>query len=141
MNGAKALYPCSFPYILLIMKEKINTYLHYLSFVAVIGFAAWYYLGDVRPNQMFTLLIFTIVLIEIISFVLVGKKYPESHTHFKIVLVVTLIILLGVKQMAPSFFPGLTVATLAVNFVYNFYASAKREKGAFKRRNRRKLQL
>src|SRR5690606_33642041 len=112
-----------------------------LSCLAVIGFAAWRYLGHVRPDHMFTLFIFTIVVILIISFVLVGQNYPESHTHFKIVLVVTLISLLGVKQMAPSFFPGLTVATLAVNFVYNFYASAKREKGAFKRRNRRKLQL
>jgi hypothetical protein len=81
------------------------------------------------------------MLIEIASLALVGKHYPESHTQFKIGLIVGLIVLLGIKQMASSFFPSLTVAVLAVNFVYNFYVNAKAKKGAFKRRKGKKLQF
>lgn len=123
------------------MKEKITASLYSLSLVAALGFAVWYFLGDIPLNQVLTFLILTIAIIEIISLILVCKQFPESHTQFKIGLIVGLLVLLGIKQMAPSFFPSLTVAVLAINFVYNFYANAKAKKGAFKRREGKKLQF
>ena len=127
--------------ILSAMNKKINTYLYYLSIVAVVGSIVWYVGSDVLLSQVFTVLILSITLLEIVSLVLVGKLFPESHTQFKIGLIVGLLVLLGIKQMAPSFFPSLTVAVLAINFVYNFYANAKAKKGAFKRRRGKKLQF
>lgn len=123
------------------MNTKFNTYLYYLSIAAVVGSIVWYVGSDVLLHQVFTALIVVIMLIEIASLALVGKHYPDSHTQYKIGLIVGLLVLLGIKQMAPSFFPSLTVAVLAINFVYNFYANAKAKKGAFKRRKRKKLQL
>ena len=123
------------------MNNKINTNLYLLSIAAVAGSIVWYVVSDVLLSQVFTALIVLIMLIEIVSLVLVGKYFPESHTQFKIGLIVGLLILLGTKQMAPSFFPSLTVTVLAVNFVYNFYANAKAKKGAFKRREGKKLQF
>lgn len=123
------------------MNTKINTYLFYLSIAAVLGSVFWYIIDDVLLNQVFTALIVVMAVLEIISLILVSKQFPESHTQFKIGLIVSLLVLLGIKQMAPSFFPSLTVAVLAINFVYNFYANAKAKKGAFKRRENKKLQF
>lgn len=123
------------------MNTKINTYLYYLSIAAVLGAIFWYAVSNVMLNQVFTVLILIIAAIEIVSLILVSRRFPESHTQFKIGLIVGLLIILGIKQMAPSFFPSLTVAVLAINFVYNFYANAKAKKGAFKRREGKKLQF
>src|SRR5690606_7576782 len=123
------------------MNTKINTYLYYLSIAAVLASVLWYIVDDVLLNQVFTVLLLIIAAIEVVSLILVSQRFPESHTQFKIGLIVGLIVLLGIKQMAPSFFPSLTVAVLAINFVYDFYANAKAKKGAFKRRKRKKLQL
>lgn len=123
------------------MNTKINTYLFYLSIAAVLGFVFWYIIDDVLLNHVFTALILVMAVLEIISLILVSKHFPESHTQFKIGLIVGLLVLLGIKQMAPSFFPSLTVAVLAINFVYNFYANAKAKKVAFKRREGKKLQF
>lgn len=123
------------------MNEKINPFLYSLALLAALGCAVWYLVGDIPLNQILTFLILAIVVIEIASLIIVGKHFPESHTQFKIGMIVGLLILLGIKQMAPSFFPPLTVSALAINFLYNFYANAKRKKGAFKRRKRKKLQL
>jgi hypothetical protein len=123
------------------MNTKINTYLYYLSIAAILGSVLWYVTSNVMLGQVFTALILVTAIIEIISLVFVGKHFPESHTQFKVGLIVGLMVLLGIKQMLPSFFPSLTVAVLAINFVYNFYANAKAKKGAFKRRERKKLQF
>jgi|SRR5690606_1325217 nicotinamide riboside transporter PnuC len=123
------------------MNNKINTSLYYLSITAVVGSTIWYVVSDVLLNQVFTVLILIIAAIEIGSLILVSKRFPESHTQFKIGLIVGLLVLLGIKQMAPSFFPSLTVTVLAVNFVYNFYTNAKAKKGAFRRREGKKLQF
>lgn len=123
------------------MNIKINSSLYYLSLAAVLGSILWYIVDNVLLSQVFTTLILVVVAIEIISLILVYKLFPESHTQFKIGLIAGLMVLLGVKQMAPSFFPSLTVAVLAINFVYNFYANAKAKKGAFKKREGKKLQF
>lgn len=121
------------------MNDKINTYLYSLSLVAALGFAAWYFLGGITLGQTLVFLVLTIVVIEIVSLILVGKSFPESHTQFKIGMIVGLVLLLGIRQMAPSFFAPLSITVLAINFLYNFYANTKHKKGAFKRRKDKKL--
>jgi predicted membrane protein len=122
------------------MNEKINTSLHSISLVAAFGLATWYfYAGDVSLPMVLTVLIITVAIIEVLSLILIAKVYPESHTQFKIGIIAALIILLGIKTMAPSFFASLTITVIAIDFLYNFYANTKRKKGAFKRKSKKKL--
>ncbi|WP_439483158.1 hypothetical protein [Cyclobacterium plantarum] len=119
------------------MKENVNTTLHSLSLVAVIGLLAWYYIGSGNTaSTIFTWMIVILIIIEISSLALVSGIYPESHTSFKIGIIATLFILLGIKGMLPYFFVPLTVTLIAVNFLYNFYTTNKRKKGGFKRRKK-----
>ena len=123
------------------MNEKVNPFLFSLSLLATMGFAVWYFVGNILLSQTLTFLILTIMVIEIASLIHVGSHFPESHTQIKIGLIVGLLVLLGIKQMAPSFFAPLTITVLALNFFYNFYANAKRKKGGFRRRKGKKLQF
>lgn len=122
------------------MNEKINTSLHSISLVAAAGLATWYfYAGDVSLHRVLTVLIVTVAVIEVVSLSLIGRIYPESHTQFKVGVIASLIILLGVKTMVPSFFAPLTITVFAINYLYNFYANTKRSKGAFKRKPKKKI--
>jgi hypothetical protein len=124
------------------MNEKINTSLHSLSLVAVVALTFWYFFaGNVPFRLVLTIMIVTVAIIEVISLMLVAKTYPESHTQFKIGIIATLVILLGIKSMLPSFFAPLTITAIVINFLYNFYTNTKRKKGAFKRRRGKKLKL
>jgi hypothetical protein len=124
------------------MNEKINTSLHSISLVAAIGLATWYfYAGDVSLHQVLTVLIITVAIIEVISLSLIAKVYPDSHTQIKIGIIASLVILLGIKTMLPSFFAPLTITVFAINFLYNFYTNTKRKKGAFKRKPGKKIQF
>lgn len=117
------------------MKEKINFSLHSLSLVLVIGLLAWYFISTgVTASTAFTYMIFVLIVVEISSLVLISGIYPESHTSFKIGIIASLFILLGIKIMIPSFFVPISVALISVNFIYNFYSNNKRRKGAFRRR-------
>ncbi len=119
------------------MKEKVNTTLHSLSLVLFFALLAWYYLGSgVTTTYIFTILIVVIAIIEVVSLAMVSGIYPESHTTFKIGIIAALLIMLGIKSMLPYFFVPLTIALIAVNFLYNFYTTNKRRQGGFKRRNK-----
>ena len=119
------------------MKETRNTTLHSLSLVILFALLAWYYMGSgVTTTYIFTILIVVIAIIEVVSLAMVSGVYPESHTTFKIGIIAALLILLGIKSMLPSFFIPLTIALIAVNFLYNFYTTNKRRQGGFKRRNK-----
>ncbi|WP_162342637.1 MULTISPECIES: hypothetical protein [Cyclobacterium] len=119
------------------MKETIHTALQTLSLIAVIGLLAWYFVGSSVPtNTLFTWMILVLIVAEIGSLVLVGSTFPESYTSFKVGIIAALFILLGIKNMLPSFFIPLTIALMAVNFLYNFYTSSKRRKGGYKRRRK-----
>ena len=118
------------------MKEKINFTLHSLSLVVVIGLLAWYFVSTgITTATVFTYMIVVLIIVEITSLILVSGIYPESHTSFKIGIVASLFILLGIKIMMPTFFVPISVALIAVNFLYNFYSNNKRRKGAFRRKN------
>jgi len=117
------------------MKEKINFSLHSLSLVIVIGLLAWYFVSTgITTATVFTYMIVVLIIVEITSLILVSGIYPESHTSFKIGIVASLFILLGIKIMMPTFFVPISVALIAVNFLYNFYSNNKRRKGAFRRK-------
>ncbi len=124
------------------MKERLNASLQSVSLIAVVGLAAWaVYSGDMNAPQVLTYLIIFITLIEVCSLYLVSKIYPESHTSFKIGMIATFLILLGIKRMLPDFFVPLTITAFAVNFLYNFYTYNKRKKGYLKRKTNKKLKL
>jgi|SRR5690606_4163311 len=123
------------------MNDKINTTLHSISLLALMGMALWYFIGDISFMNLLSFLIVVIAIIEVLSLILIGKIYSESYVQFKIGIIVGLLILLGIKSMYPSFFTPLTVIVLAINFFYNFYVSSKRKKGAYKRRQRKKFQF
>lgn len=124
------------------MKEKLNTSLHSISLVAVAGLAAWYvFYGGFSAHKLLTYLILFLIIVEVLSLVLIRKTYPESHTTFKMGIIATLVILLGVKRMLPDFFVPLAVTTFAINFLYNFYTNNKRRKGQFKRKKANKFRL
>ncbi|WP_186753802.1 hypothetical protein [Echinicola salinicaeni] len=124
------------------MKERLNTSLHSLSLLAVGGMAAWaVFAGDLRTQKLLTYLILFLVIVEVLSLILIGKTYPESHTSFKIGMIATFLILLGIKRMLPGLFVPLTITAFAVNFLYNFYTNNKRRKGQFKRRKEKKYKL
>ncbi|WP_194975682.1 hypothetical protein [Aquiflexum lacus] len=122
------------------MKERLNTSIQSLSLILVAAGLAWVvWSNDTTMKDMLTYLIFVTLVIEASSLYLIGKVYPESHTTYKIGIIASLLILLGVKSMLPDFFIPLTILVFAVNFMYNFYTNNKRRKGAFKRRDNKKL--
>ncbi|WP_194774265.1 hypothetical protein [Pararhodonellum marinum] len=124
------------------MKEKYNTSLHTLSFILVVGFSAWALItGEYTFQTILVYLLIAVAFLEMISLYMVGRTYPESHTTFKIGIIATFLILIGIKSMLPSFFVPLSVTALAINFLYNFYANTKRQKGSFKRKANKKLKL
>jgi hypothetical protein len=118
------------------MNERINTSLHTISLALVFALVAWYFIAaNIAFAYLLTLLIVGLIIIEIISLSIISKVYPESHTSFKIGIIATLFILLGIKSMLPSLFVPISIAVIGINFLYNFYTNNKRRKGAFKRRN------
>jgi hypothetical protein len=122
------------------MKERLNTSIQSLSLILVAAGLAWVvWSNDTTMKDMLTYLIFVTLVIEASSLYLIGKVYPESHTTYKIGIIASLFILIGIKSMLPDFFIPLTILVFAVNFMYNFYTNNKRRKGAFKRRDNKKL--
>jgi hypothetical protein len=117
------------------MRERLNTSIQSASLILVAAGLAWVvWSQDTRMKDMLTYLVILIALIESLSLYLIGKVYPESHTTFKMGIIATLLILLGIKIMLPDFFIPLTITVFAINFMYNFYTNGKRRQGAFKRR-------
>jgi hypothetical protein len=122
------------------MKERLNTSIQSLSLILVAAGLAWVvWSNDTTMKDMLTYLIFVTLVIEASSLYLIGKVYPESHTTYKIGIIASLFILIGIKSMLPDFFIPLTILVFAVNFMYNFYTNNKRRKGAFKRRDNNKM--
>ncbi|WP_339925566.1 hypothetical protein [uncultured Cyclobacterium sp.] len=120
------------------MKEKINFSLHSLSLVVVLGLLAWYFVSTgLTTATVFTYMIVVLIIVEITSLTLISGIYPESHTSFKIGIIASLFILLGIKIMMPTFFVPISVTLISVNFLYNFYSNNKRRKGAFRRRKKK----
>jgi hypothetical protein len=117
------------------MKERLNTSIQSLSLILVAAGLAWVvWSNDTTMKDMLTYLIVVTLVIEASSLYLIGKIYPESHTTYKIGIIASLLILIGIKSMLPDLFIPLTIAVFAVNFMYNFYTNSKRRKGAFKRK-------
>jgi hypothetical protein len=124
------------------MKERINTSLHALSLVLVIALFTWSFVAsNVSFPVILTVVIVALLIIEVTSLILIAKSYPESHTSFKIGIIASLLILLGIKTMIPAFFTPLTITLIATNFLYNFYSNTKRKKGGFKRRKGKRLKF
>lgn len=117
------------------MRERLNTSIQSASLILVAAGLAWVvWSNDTTMKDMLTYLIILMALIESLSLYLIGRVYPESHTTFKMGIIATLLILLGIKVMLPDLFIPLTITVFAINFLYNFYTNNKRRKGAFKRR-------
>ncbi len=117
------------------MRERLNTSIQSASLILVAAGLAWVvWSNDTTMKEMLTYLVFLIAFIESLSLYLIGKVYPESHTTFKIGIIATLLVLLGIKSMVPDLFIPLTITVFAINFLYNFYTNNKRRKGAFKRK-------
>ena len=117
------------------MRERLNTSIQSASLILVAAGLAWVvWSNDTTMRDMLTYLVILIALIESLSLYLIGRVYPESHTTFKMGIIATLLILLGIKIMLPDLFIPLTITVFAINFLYNFYTNNKRRKGAFKRK-------
>ncbi len=124
------------------MKERLNTSIQSVSLILVAAGLAWVvWSADTTMIQMLTYLIILVAFIESLSLYLIGKIYPESHTSFKMGIIASLLILLGIKTMAAGFFIPLTITVFAVNFLYNFYTNNKRRQGTFKRRPGKKMKM
>jgi len=122
------------------MNTKLNKSIHALSFVLVIAFALGsMFLGEINGRDVLTYIIITVAVLEAISLFIGKKFYSERHISFKIGVLATLMILLGIKTMMPAFFPALTITALAVNFIYNFYTLNRRT--TITRRQKKKLKL
>lgn len=122
------------------MRERLNTSAQAASLILVAAGLAWVvWSNDTTMKSMLTYLIVTMVVIESLSLYLIGRVYPESHTSFKVGIIATLLILLGIKTMLPDLFIPLTIAVFAANFLYNFYTNNKRRQGAFKRKAGKKF--
>jgi len=117
------------------MRERLNTSIQSASLILVAAGLAWVvWSNDSTMKDMLTYLVILIAFIESLSLYLIGRVYPESHTTFKMGIIATLLILLGIKSMLPDLFIPLTITVFAINFLYNFYTNNKRRKGAFKRK-------
>jgi hypothetical protein len=117
------------------MRERLNTSIQSASLILVAAGLAWVvWSNDTTMKDMLTYLVILIAFIESLSLYLIGRVYPESHTTFKMGIIATLLILLGIKSMLPDLFIPLTITVFAINFLYNFYTNNKRRKGAFKRK-------
>jgi hypothetical protein len=122
------------------MRERLNTSIQSASLILVAAGLAWVvWSNDTTMRDMLTYLVVTMAIMEGLSLYLIGKVYPESHTTFKMGIIATLLILLGIKTMFPDMFVPLTITVFAINFLYNFYTNSKRKRGAFKRRQGRKF--
>ncbi|MBS9523623.1 hypothetical protein KIH41_12705 [Litoribacter ruber] len=109
------------------MNTKFHTYIHTLSFVLVVSIAVWAtVMGTLQTKDLLTYLILVVAFLEAFSLWAGRKIHSEAHTSYKLGLLASLMILLGIKSMLPAFFPTLTVTVLSINFVYNFYISNKR---------------
>lgn len=121
------------------MNNKLNQTVHTISFVLVLTIAAWGNIVGLETRDLLTYLIIVVAIMEAISLALGRKFYSEKHTSFKVGVLATLMILLGIKTMMPTFFPALTITTLAVNFIYNFYTLNKR--ATIKKKPKKKLKF
>jgi hypothetical protein len=122
------------------MNTKLNQSIHALSFVLVIAFAlGGMLMGELNGREVLTYIIIIVAVLEAISLFIGKKFFSEKHISFKIGVIATLLILLGIKTMLPTFFPALTITALAVNFIYNFYTLNRRT--TIKRRQKKKLKL
>jgi len=122
------------------MNTRVNQAIHVLSFVLVIAFALGsLFLGEINGRDVLTYIIIIVAVLEAVSLFIGKNFYSEKHISFKIGVIATLLILLGIKTMMPTFFPALTITALAVNFIYNFYTLNRRT--TIKRRQKKKLKL
>jgi len=122
------------------MNTRLNQAIHSLSFTLVIALGiAGFLVGEFTTREVLTYMIIIVAVLEAASLFIGRKFYSEKHTSFKIGVLATLMILLGIKTMMPTFFPALTITVLAVNFIYNFYTLNRRT--TIKRRQRKKLKF
>ncbi|RZS94958.1 hypothetical protein [Cecembia calidifontis] len=102
-----------------IMRERLNTSIQSASLILVAAGLAWVvWSQDTTMKDMLTYLVILMALIESLSLYLIGRVYPESHTTFKMGIIATLLILLGIKIMLPDLFIPLTITVFAINFMY-----------------------
>ncbi|KEO73234.1 hypothetical protein [Anditalea andensis] len=120
------------------MNTKVNQALHTISFVLVVmvGIGGSFFLGA-STRALLTYCIILVAVFEVASLALGKKFYSEKHTSYKLGLLATLLILLGIKTMMPDFFPALTITALSVNFIYNFYTLNRRT--SIKRKQKKRL--
>lgn len=121
------------------MNYKLNQKIHTISFVLVLIIAAGATIAGIETKEALTYLIIVVAIMEAMSLAIGRKFYSERHTSFKVGVLATLMILLGIKTMSPTFFPALTITALAVNFIYNFYTLNKR--ATIKKKPKRKLKF
>ncbi|GHB29963.1 hypothetical protein [Mongoliitalea lutea] len=117
------------------MKERLNLSIQSASLILVAAGLAWVvWSNDTTMREMLTYLLILVVFIESLSLYLIGKLYPESHTTFKLGIIASMVILLGVRIMFPSVFIPMTILVFAINFMYNFYTNGKRKSSSFRRK-------
>lgn len=117
------------------MKERLNVSIQSASLILVAAGLAWVvWSNDTTMREMLTYLLILVVFIESLSLYLIGKLYPESHTTFKLGIIASMVILLGVRIMFPSIFIPMTILVFAINFMYNFYTNGKRKSSTFRRK-------
>jgi uncharacterized protein (DUF2062 family) len=119
------------------MNTRLNQAIHSISFALVIALGiAGALMGEITTRDILTYMIILVAVLEAASLFIGRNFFSEKHTSFKIGILATLMILLGIKTMMPTFFPALTITVLAVNFIYNFYTLNRRT--TIKRRQRKK---
>lgn len=119
------------------MNTKLNQTIHAISFALVIALGiVGTLMGEITTRDILTYMIIMVAVMEALSLFIGRKFFSEKHTSFKIGVLATLLILLGIKTMMPTFFPALTITVLAVNFIYNFYTLNRRT--TIRRRQKKK---
>ncbi|HSJ67847.1 MAG TPA: hypothetical protein VK921_09235 [Anditalea sp.] len=119
------------------MNTKLNQTIHAISFALVIALGiGGTLMGEITTRDILTYMIIMVAVMEALSLFIGRKFFSEKHTSFKIGVLATLLILLGIKTMMPTFFPALTITVLAVNFIYNFYTLNRRT--TIRRRQKKK---
>lgn len=117
------------------MKERLNVSIQSASLILVAAGLAWVvWSNDTTMREMLTYLLILVIFIEALSLYLIGKLYPESHTTFKLGIIASMVILLGIRIMIPSIFIPMTILVFAINFMYNFYTNGKRKSSTFRRK-------